>query len=172
MTKLLPLGVVVMLLAAAGCGGSNDETTTAVDQRTTETAPDAATVMRDAVERAVADNLTVSRRALWTNEVPPSARNSTRGAALIEMRRSAAERQRDGVRVRVVEPNMRVESVEVDPSYERATATVVLRDRVRIHERNKGSRVEEADERVGVELRRVGREDPPHFVVWQVSGAR
>ena len=171
MNRITVLSVVVLLLMLAGCGGSSDETSTAADHRTTETAPDSATVMRNAVERALAENLAVSRRALWTNEVPLSARSSTRGAALIEMRRSAAERRRDGVRVRVVEPRLRIDAIDIDPSYERATARIVLRDRLRIAARGRRPRVEQADARARVELRRVG-DEPPHFVVWQVTVAR
>lgn len=171
MRAFLVIGLMAVL-ALAACGGSSGEPTTAADRATETAAPDSAAVMRDAVERALADNLALSRRALWTNEVPPSARNSTRGAALIEMRRSAADRRRDGVRVRVVERDMKIEAIRVEPSYERAAATVVLRDRVRIHERKRSPRIQQADERVLIELRRVDRDDPPRFVVWQVSEAR
>lgn len=129
--------------------------------------------MRDAVERALAENLALSRRVLWTNRVPASARNSTRGAALIEMQRSAVERRREHVRVQVVAPYVRFTSVRVDPSFERATATALNRDRVRIERRGAPRRMERANERARIELRRVDDEgDQPRFVVWQVSGAR
>jgi len=168
MSRLAVVSIAVLVLMLAGCSRSSDET---ASQPTTETTPDSATVMREAVERALADNLTLSRRTLWTNEVPISARSSTRGAALIEMRRSAAERRRDGVRVRVVEPDLRIDAIDIDPSYEHATARIVLRDRVRIAQRGRRPRVERAHARAHVQLRRVG-DEPPHFVVWQVTVAR
>lgn len=171
MTRPGIVGLVLLAaLAATSCGGSSDDGDPTTGART-GTTPDSATVMRDAVERALMENLAISRRALWTNTVPASARESTRGAALIEMKRSAAERRQEGMRVRVLEPRVKIEAVRLDPSYERATATVVLRDRSRVQERQRRPRVEQADERVRIQLRRVG-DDPPHFVVWQVSGAR
>ena len=172
MSKLAALALG-LLLALTGCGdsGRDRDATTAASR--TGTAPDAAALMRTAVEHALADNLALSRRVLWTNRVPASARDSTRGAALIELRRSAAERRREQVRVRVVSRDVRFVTVRIDPSYERATATVVNRDRVRIVRPGSRDRFASADERAHVELRRIDKTaDEPRFVVWQVSGAR
>lgn len=173
MTKPAIIGLMLLAaLAATSCGGSSDDRAPTTDART-GTTPDSAAVMRDAVERALAENLALSRRVLWTNRMPASARNSTRGAALIEMRRSAVERRREHVRVRVVAPDVRFTSVRVDPSFERATATALNRDRVLIERRGAPRRFERADERAHIELRRVDNTgDQPRFVVWQVSGAR
>jgi hypothetical protein len=125
--------------------------------------------MERAVRAALSENLAMSRRVLWTNDVPSSATHSTRGAALAELRSSAAARRRQAVRVRVVDPNARLLAIQVDPSYAQATATVVNGDRVRIQPRRGAPRVARLNEHAHVELRRVGSNTPPQFVVWRVS---
>lgn len=168
----LTLAFLLLVLLTAGCGSDRATPTAPPPPSGRPNTRDFNAVMEAAVRQALKDNLTLSRRVLWTNDVPSSAISSTRGAALAELRRSAADRRRARVRVRVVKPQVRVESVRVGPSYEQASATVINQDRERIQPRNGNPRTVTLNEHAHIELRRLGGQNLPRFVVWQVSGAR
>lgn len=166
----IPLILALAAVGASGCSSESGDGTPSVAMTTSTAAPDdPQAAMRRAVETALDANRALARRVLWTNEVPSSASRSTRGSALDALRRSAAERAREGVRVRVIGANTRFEDIRIDPSYASATAEVVNRGRVRVERRGQRPRVVPSRERVTVELRRIGDGDPPRFVVWSVQ---
>jgi hypothetical protein len=172
MTKLaliLLLGSAA-LVASACAGNGSDNDTRAETSNTTATTT---TVGDDteALERAVRDvlraNHRLSKRVLWTNTVPSNAA-STGGPALAALRDSAADRRRRGIRVRVVSEEFRILSIELDPSYATATATVFNPQRVQPHGRSGRPLGKPVNlrERVRFELRRV--DSSVRFVVWRV----
>jgi hypothetical protein len=110
----------------------------------------------------------MSVRVLWTNSVPAHPR-ATAGPALAVLRRSVAARARRGIRVRLLSEQFRVISIHLDPSYERATAVLYDRQRVRPYGRDGRplGRPVTLKERVRLELRRVG--SSTRFAVWKAS---
>jgi len=113
----------------------------------------------------------MSVRALWTNEVP-SHPTATAGPALAVLRKSAAERRRNHIRVRLVSERFRVLSLDLDPSYTSATATILDVQRTQPSHTNgkllgKSVRL---NERAQLVLHRIGT--APRFVVWKVTLAR
>jgi hypothetical protein len=112
------------------------------------------------------DNVSVF--VLWHNRVPAWASRSTGGPALNSLRAAASTRRSRGVRARVLSDRRRVVSLKLDPSYTKATAVVVDRQRVQPSDR-KGrplGRVVVLNERATYELRRIG--SSARFVVWRV----
>jgi len=84
------------------------------------------------------------------------------------MRRSAAQRRAGRVEVRVLTAAVEIRSVQLDPSYTSATASVVERSRVRVYQRGRAvGGVRTLNEPARVELHRVGEE--PVFVVWKLA---
>ena len=168
MSKLPIIGVVASLLVVIGCGGSSDDNSSTTPTQTGVT-HDPATTMEQAARRAVTENFRLSQYVGWHGRVPAWATRSTRGAALTEMQASVRENVRAGVRVRFVSSDLTIRSIRVDPSYERATATVSAEQRVRVHREGRRRPVLRANtERARIELRRVGDDEPPRFVVWRV----
>jgi hypothetical protein len=160
-------GALMLLLLIAGCGGSSDESTSGTPP--TSGAHDPTTTLERAARRAVAENFRLSQYVGWHGRVPSWATRSTRGAALSEMRASVRENVRAGVRVRFVSSDLKISTVQIDPSYERATATVSADQRVRVYREGRRQPVLRANtERARIELRRVGDDERPRFVVWRV----
>jgi hypothetical protein len=172
-TRAATYGVLVASVALAGCsGGSHQGSSTSTSpptsgSTTTGTQPDAKTLER--VARAALDaNHKVSVFVLWHNRVPAWASRSTGGPALNSLRAAASTRRSRGVRARVLSDRRRVVSLKLDPSYTKATAVVVDRQRVQPSDR-KGrplGRVVVLNERATYELRRIG--SSARFVVWRV----
>jgi hypothetical protein len=162
-------GAATGVLLLAACGGSSNKTPTNTATRTTvSTATRSATkILTSAVVAAVDADHATSNAALLSNTVPakPSA---TAGPALETLRRSAAGRRARGIRVRMLHDQLRVVSVQLDPSY--TTATAMIRDLETVqptHTNGKafGHPVTQT-ERARVELHRVVGTD--RFVVWKV----
>jgi hypothetical protein len=123
------------------------------------------------VRTTVRENNELAGYVLWHNEIPSWAQESTRGRALAEVRESAAQRRKDGVRVRTVSSRLEITAVRLDPSYTRATATIRQRGRVQLYRHgDRLGRATQLNERARVQLRRLGRE--PRFVVWEVTVSR
>lgn len=171
MTK--PRQLLVMLavaVLAAACSGGDDETAARPTEPTaTATAPPGSAGLERAVRDAVDENHRLSVYVLWHNMLPAWATDSTRGPALVALRTAAADRRKQGVRVKLVSDRFRITSVRLDPSYTRATAIASGRQRVRPHYLNGQPRGRAVDlnERARIELRRVGRSG--RFVVWNVE---
>jgi hypothetical protein len=167
MTRRLGTVLIVFLLAvAAGCDGGDGEVATQPPPTTTSTTTGTA-ALRDAVRQALRRNDRLSGYVLWRNRVPTWATQTTRGPALVTLRQSAADRRKRGVRVRTLATRLEISSIELDPSYAKATAVVRSIQRVRPYRGGTPSgRAVKLDERASVELRRVGMSD--RFVVWRV----
>jgi hypothetical protein len=164
-----PLATILILLAIAistGCDSGNDEAATQ-PLPTTTTPETGKAALERGVRQALRENDRVSSFVLWANSVPARATRSTRGPALAALRRSAAERRKRGIRVRTLTNRLEIVSIELDPSYTRATAVVRSIQRVRPYSGRKpmGQPVK-LDERARVELRRVDGSEG--FVVWRV----
>ena len=167
MTRRVGTLLIVLLLAvAAGCDGGDGEVATQPPPTTTSTTTGTA-ALRDAVRQALRRNDRLSGYVLSRNRVPTWATQTTRGPALVTLRQSAADRRKRGVRIRTLATRLEISSIELDPSYMTATATVRSIQRVRPYRGGKPSgRAVTLDERANVELRRVGMSD--RFVVWRV----
>jgi hypothetical protein len=170
MTRALVVLALVALIA--GCGGTENSSrsTSTINPGTTTNAgevPGAA--LEHAVRTALSENARVSRYVGWRNRVPAWATQSTRGAALQELRQSAIENGRAGVRVRFIRSHISVVAIQIDPSYMKATATVTTDDRARVYRKNRPKAgTVTLREHARIELHRLGSDDPPRFVVWQV----
>ena len=167
---VVPWSVFVFAFALSGCsGGSNHNanapTTAATTQSTTSSSE---TALVAGVRAAVQQDHHMSVRVLWTNSVPAHPR-ATAGPALTVLRRSVAARARRGIRVRLLSERFRVISIQLDPSYESATAVVHDPQRVRPYGRDGRplGRAVLLNERARLELRRVG--SATRFVVWRVT---
>jgi hypothetical protein len=173
MTRAGTFVFVVCAVVVGGCAGGSkhaNSTTTSPStpgSTTTATQPDAKTLER-AVRAALDANHKVSVFVLWHNRVPAWASRSTGGPALNSLRNAAATRRSRGVRARLLSDQRRVVSLKLDPSYARASAVVVDRQRVQPSGRSGRplGRVVVLNERATYELRRIG--SSAHFVVWRV----
>lgn len=166
MRQLALLLLALLAATAAGCNGGNETATT---QPPTTTAADTTeAALKQAVRTALSDNRRLSIYVLWNNRVPPWAERSTRGPALASLRAAAQNRRARGVRVRVLKGRREVDSLRLEPSYVRAMAIVVDRQRVQPSRRNGRpiGRVAVLNERARYELRRVGQS--ARFIVWRV----
>jgi hypothetical protein len=167
MRRLVPVLIALLVAVGAGCDGGNDEAATEPPQTTTTSETGRAALER-AARRALQENDRLSGYVLWFNQIPRWATHSTRGPALAALRTSAAERRQRGIRVRTLASRLEVTSIDLDPSYTRATAVVRSIQRVRPYEGGKPSgRAVKLDERARVELRRLGSSE--RFVVWKLS---
>lgn len=154
-----------MLALAAGCGGGGKPAATTL--RATTTAQTSVTQLRNAVRQALKADDRLSGYVLWTNRVPAWATRSTRGPALAALRKSAEDRRKRGIRVRTLVDTLKISSINLDPSYTKATAVVRSIQRVRpYHGAKPSGRAVKLDERAKVELHRIGASD--RFVVWRV----
>jgi hypothetical protein len=168
MRRLGPLLIAVVLALLAGCDGGNDEAATEPPQTTTTSETGKAALER-AARSALADNRRLSVYVLWNNRIPAWAERSTRGPALASLRTAAQNRKTRGIRVRMLGNQREVRSLRLDPSYLRATAVVLDRQRVQPSRRNGKplGRATVLRERARYELRRVGGGN--QFVVWTNS---
>jgi hypothetical protein len=164
--RLAPVLIVLLLAIAAGCDGGDEEVATQTPPSTTS--PEAGeAALKDGVRQALHDNDRLSGHVLWSNRVPAWATRSTRGPALATLRRSAADRRKRGVRVRTLLNRLEITSIELDPSYTKATAVVRSIQRMRPYSGDKPlGRAIKLNERATVELRRLGASG--RFVVWRV----
>jgi hypothetical protein len=170
MRRAVLLGYIAAAVLA-GCGGGDDSTTSRSSTTADTTVTSSPAVLERAVRSAIEEDHRMSVRVLWTNRVPrhPTA---TAGPALAMLRRSAAQRRREHIRVRVVSERFRILRLRLDPSYTSATATVLDVQRTQpshAHGKPLGEPVR-LTERARLVLHRVGSE--PRFVVWKVTLAR
>ena len=173
MSRVGAFALVVSSVALAGCSsGSNhaSSTTTSTSSTTSATQPTPQS-LRLAVRTALRSNDQLSGLVLWTNRVPQDATKSTRGPALVELRKAAAQRLSKDLRIRTVSSNLQILSIKLDPSYARATAVIRSRQVVRPYRAGAPlGRTVKLDERARVELHRLGSKTT--FVVWRVVGLR
>jgi hypothetical protein len=163
--------LVIALLACgvlAGCGssGSSSQATTAATTQAAKPTP--AAELESAVRVALEQNNKVSGYVLWHNALPANAAQSTAGPALAGLRASGAQRKAQHVRVRSLSSALKVRSIQLDPSYESATATIVSEGRVRVYKNGRPIGHPKAlKEPARMELHRVGGKT--QFVVWKVA---
>lgn len=170
-TSVVP--IVALACAAVGCGGGSTDSPSVPRTTAAAEAPDPRAELERAARRAVADNLRVSQYAGRHNRVPSWASRSTRGAALDNLRASTAENAKDGIRVTEVDASTTYQAIRFDPSYGSATVHATLRARARVYRRGRRAPRELAyTERARIQLDRVGRSDPPHFVVTRITVLR
>lgn len=169
-SALLLIALVAGL--ATGCGGSKHAATTSSSTATTDSSrQDTATTLSRAARIALDENFRLSLYVLWHNSIPSWAQHSTRGPALAALRSAAATRRGRGLRIRSQPGQYTILSVQLDPSYARATALV--RDRrevVPYRNRKRLGRSIKVDDHARIELRRLG--NSARFVVWRVSPVR
>ena len=169
-----PLAAVLMiflLASSAGCSSGSNKATTTQPPRTTTGSGTGAAQLKRAVRQALRDNDRVSGYVLWSNRVPAWASRSTRGPALANLRASATDRRRRGIRVRTLASKLKIISVSLDPSYTNATAVVRSIQRVRPYRAGAPmGRGVKLDERAQVELHRVA--GASRFVVWRLTPIR
>jgi hypothetical protein len=152
----------------AGCGGTAHNSTISTAPKSTVTTPNVNKQLEAAVRRAVEQDHRLSVEALWTNQLPAKPPASG-GPDLSILRRSVAQRRSAGVRVRVLSERFRILSVQLNPSYAAATATVLDEERVQPTTSNGKPRGKPSStvEHVRLELRRVAGAE--RFLVWKVT---
>jgi hypothetical protein len=167
MRRAAILLAATLLALAAGCGGGGKKTATQPPPATTTGKSSAATLNR-AIRVALAANRRLSIYVLWHNTLPPWAARSTRGPALASLRAAARNRRSRGVRVRVLTSRRQVASIRLDPSYLRASAIVLDRQRVQPSgpSGHPLGRTVALNERARYELRRMAHGSG--FVIWKV----
>jgi hypothetical protein len=168
MRRLAPILIVSLVALLAGCDGGDDEASTQPPPPTTTTSETGKAALERGVRSALTENRRLSVYVLWNNRIPPWAERSTRGPALGSLRSAAQNRRKRGVRVRMLENSREILSLSLDPSYLRATAIVLDKQRVQPSGRNGRplGRATKLNERARYELRRLGRTH--RFVVWRV----
>jgi uncharacterized protein YceK len=174
---------VASALLLAGCGSSSRQSnpttqqsvpsaTTTVSTGSTQqvgTKHHTRETLRAEVRAALLANHHLAIQVLWTNRVPASALHSTRGPALAEMAASAKNRERKGIRVRMLHDVYRVLSIRLGATKMTATAFAEWDQRV-VPSHPNGTPFGRAvllRERARIELRRV--DTPRSFVVWKVT---
>jgi hypothetical protein len=167
MMRLGPILIILVLAIGTGCAGGNEESA-GQPPRTTTSASGKAVLLR-AVRSTLSDNRRLSVYVLWNNRIPPWAKRSTRGPALVGLRTAAADRRKRRIRVRLLSDRFQIVSIRLDPSYTEAAAIAQARQRVRPYRLNgkPAGRSLELNERARIELRRLGRTN--RFVVWKVE---
>jgi hypothetical protein len=164
--RLVPVLLALLVAISVGCDGGDGEVATQPPPTTTSPEVDEAG-LKSAVRQALRENDRLSGQVLWSNRVPARATRSTRGPALATLRSSAQDRRRRGIRVRTLMSRLEITSVELDPSYAKATAVVRSIQRLRPYRAGKPiGRAIKLDERANVLLRRLGSSS--RFVVWRV----
>jgi hypothetical protein len=164
--------ILAAALVIAGCGASNTHTTASQTQpapspSTTTGQQVSSAALEQAVREAVTQDHALSGESLWTDRIPPHP-PATGGPALAVMRESAAQRRRQGIRVRTLSERFSILGVQLDPSY--ASATVAVRDIQRVVPYKNGRRLGHAvklDERAHLLLHRQGL--ATRFIVWKVT---
>jgi hypothetical protein len=163
--------LVIGLLACgalAGCGssGSSSQATTAATTQAAKPTP--AAELESAVRVALEQNSKVSGYVLWHNTLPANAAQSTAGPALAGLRGSGAQRRAQHVRVRTLSSTEKVRSIQLDPSYQSATASTLDESRVRVYKHGRATgHVISLKESAQFTLHRVGSK--AQFVVWKVT---
>jgi hypothetical protein len=162
--RLLILGVCLFL---AGCGGGSGHATVAATQTSTAP-PSPAIALEQAARTAIEQNAKVSDYVLSNNAIPSWASQSTAGPALAGLRGSAAQRKAAKVRVRVLTSRVTIHSIQLNPSYLSATASIVDEGHVRVYKNGRPERqTVTLNEPAQVALHRVGNETK--FVVWKLT---
>ena len=154
-------------LFIAGCGGGSGHATVAETKTsTTQTSPTVA--LEHAARTAIEQNAKVSDYVLSNNAIPPWASQSTAGPALAGLRGSAAQRKNAKVRVRVLASSVQIHSIQLNPSYLSAIASIVDEGRVRVYKNGRPERgTITLKEPAQVALHRVDNETK--FVVWKLT---
>ena len=175
-------------LLLGGCGGGSDDTsatpprsesagtseatTNSVAKETArpaETKPKSRESLEVAVRDALAANHRLAVKVLWTNRIPSTAKQSTRGPALAELAASANDRRTKRVRIRMIRDDYRITSITFGRTGANATAIAEWDQRVvpsHLNGRPIGRPVS-LKERARIELRRVAASG--RFVVWRVT---
>lgn len=163
------LAILAVCLLLAGCGGSGSGTNPGtVSTGTTSAGPSPTAALEQAARSAIEQNTKLSDYVLAHNSVPAWASQSTSGPALAALRSAAAHREAGKVRVQLLTGNVAVRSVQLDPSYQSATASIVERSRVRVYQHGHAiGGVRNLNEPATVELHRVGGKT--EFVVWKLA---
>jgi hypothetical protein len=161
--------MIYLLAISAGCNsGSGKTAATQPARSTTINVGTGAAALERAARSALSENRRLSIYVLWNNRIPSWAQRSTRGAALASLRGAAKNRQSRGIRVRILKSRRQVITFRLDPSYTRAKAVVLDRQRVQPSRPNGHpiGRPVVLNERARYELRRVGESD--RFIVSKV----
>jgi hypothetical protein len=181
--RIALVSAVALLLAGCGNGGghsspptqqslSNVPSTATAPTTSTQSVATTRTVratVRDAIRAALAANHSLAIRVLWTNQIPLTARQSTRGPALAEMEASARDRQKKGIRVRMIHDDYRIISIVFGAAKTTANALAAWDQRV-VPSHSDGTplgRPVTLHERARIQLRRA--DDSRNFVVWKVT---
>jgi hypothetical protein len=163
----LRLLILVVCLFLAGCGGGSGHATVAATQTST-VPPSPAVALEQAARTAIEQNAKVSDYVLSNNAIPSWASQSTAGPALAGLRGSAAQRKAAKVRVRVLTSRVTIHSIQLNPSYLSATASIVYEGRVRVYKNGHPERrTIRLKEPAQVALHRIGNET--RFVVWKLT---
>jgi hypothetical protein len=168
-----PVLIALVVALATACGGTKHDASASHPVATTaSTKKDAQAVLKRAVRNALNANHLLASKVLWRNVVPSAAAQSTRGPALASLRAAAANRQRRGIRVRLLSDRYRILSVQLDPSF--ATATAIARGLQRVQPYGRDGHplghAVSLNEKARIELHRLGRAN--RFVVWRVTLVR
>jgi hypothetical protein len=170
MRRALQLVILVLALAANGCGATKTDRLSG-DTRstvtTTSSQPATPAVLETAVRQALSANGRLSVYVLWSDDVPSWASQSTGGPALADLKASALSRRKQALRVRSLSDKFRVLSVQLDPSYTSATATIHDHERVALYTHGRRGRTITLDERDLIVLHRLGPQ--MQFIVWEVK---
>lgn len=185
MNRIAVVATTALLLAGCGSGTPssspsteqslpNVTTTTTASARATSTQSVATkktahATLREAVRAALAANHSLAIRVLWTNRIPVTAQGSTRGPALAEMAASAKDREKKGIRVRMLRDQYRIISIRSDAANATASALAEWDQRV-VPSHSDGTplgRPVTLHERARIELRRANTSRT--FVVWKVT---
>ncbi len=169
-TLILTAAVPALALVASGCGGAGKTSTTASHNGSTTTSisqPGTPAVLEQAVRTALNENGRLSTYVLWNNTIPSWASHSTAGRALASLTASATGRQRQGVRVRSLSEQLKILSIQLEPSYTSATATIVASGQVAVYKHGRRERTVTLNEHDRLTLHRVGQ--AVRFVVWEVQ---
>jgi hypothetical protein len=167
MKRLAAVVMIVPLAITAGCNSGGKKVAT-VPTTTATTSQASEAPLKAGVRSTLSENRRLSIYVLWNNRIPSWAAKSTRGPALASLRAAAQNRRHRGIRVRLVASRRQIISIRLDPSYLRAKAIILDRQRVQPSQRN-GRPLGQAvmlKERARYELRRIGRSN--RFVVWRV----
>jgi len=168
MKGLAPALMIFLLAVTAGCSSGGNKKAETQPTTSATTAQTGRAALEDAIRSALTKNRRLSVYVLWNNSVPRWAAHSTRGPALASLRAAAQNRRNRGVRVRLLASRRKILSIRLDPSYLRAEAIVVDRQRVQPARQNGRplGRAVMLKERARYELRRIGRRN--RFVIWRV----
>lgn len=163
--------VLAVLTVAAGCGGGHKatpDTTTRMTTQQVASQTTSAAALKASAKRTLQENYRAATYVLWHNALPAGARSSTRGPALTALKSAAAARRQRGVRVRMVSHRREIESLQLDPSYTKATAILIDHQQVQPSglDGHALGKVVTLDERGRYELHRLGQTN--RFVVWRV----